>query len=69
MMFLSIRIVAIDVTLQLSPTLVGSVMVETGQPVPASRADARAINVSPLGADLLDQRVTLGCPYYEGADA
>ncbi len=49
----------LSLRLELSPTLVGSVMVETGQPVSSSRADARAIDVSPLDADLLDAVVRL----------
>jgi AraC-like DNA-binding protein len=49
----------LSLRLELSPTLVGSVMVETGQPISASGVDARAIDVSPLGADLLDAIVRL----------
>ena len=49
----------LSLRLELSPTLVGSVMVETGQPISTSRADARAIDVSPLDADLLDAVVRL----------
>jgi AraC-like DNA-binding protein len=49
----------LSLRLELSPTLVGSVMVETGQPVSPSRADVRAIDVSPLDADLLDAVVRL----------
>ena len=44
--------------LELDPTLVGSVMVETGHAVPRN-ADVSAMNVSPLDADLLDAVVRL----------
>jgi hypothetical protein len=40
--------------LALDPSLVGSVMVEAGHFAPRSRADVRAINVSPFDASLLD---------------
>jgi AraC-like DNA-binding protein len=40
--------------LKLDPTLVGSVMVEAGHPVPQSHAAVKAIDVSPVDADLLD---------------
>jgi AraC-like DNA-binding protein len=49
----------LSLRLDLSPTLVGSVMVETGQPISTNHADARAIDVSPLDADLLDAVVRL----------
>lgn len=49
----------LSLRLELSPTLVSSVMVETGQPVSPSRVDARAMGVSPLDADLLDAVVRL----------
>ena len=49
----------LSLRLELSPVLVGSVMVETGQPMSPSRTDARAIDVSPLDADLLDAVVRL----------
>ena len=45
--------------LELDPTLVSSVMVEVDQLAPRSRADVRAVNVSPLQADLLDAVVRL----------
>jgi AraC-like DNA-binding protein len=45
--------------LELDPTLVGSVMVETGHPSPQNHAAVRAINVSPLDAGLLDAVVRL----------
>ncbi|MBW4425109.1 MAG: AraC family transcriptional regulator [Nostoc desertorum CM1-VF14] len=50
--FLSLR-------LDLDPTLVGSVMVEAGYPSSRSRADVKAIDVSPLNANLLDAVVRL----------
>jgi AraC-like DNA-binding protein len=40
--------------LKLDPTLVGSVMVEAGHPVPQSHAAVKAIDVSPVDAGLLD---------------
>ncbi len=49
----------LSLRLELSPPLVGSVMVETGQPISPSRANTRAIDVSPLDADLLDAIVRL----------
>lgn len=49
----------LSLRLELSPTLVGSVIVETDQPMSSNRADVRAINVSPLDADLLDAVVRL----------
>lgn len=45
--------------LDLDPTLVGSVMVEAGYPSSRSRADVKAIDVSPLDANLLDAVVRL----------
>ena len=45
--------------LELDPTLVGSVMVEAGHFSPRGQANVRAINVSPLGAGLLDAMVRL----------
>ncbi|MEH2077051.1 MAG: AraC family transcriptional regulator [Nostoc sp.] len=45
--------------LDLDPTLVGSVMVEAGYPSSRSRADVKAIDVSPLNANLLDAVVRL----------
>jgi AraC-like DNA-binding protein len=50
--FLSLR-------LDLDPTLVGSVMVEAGYPSLQSRANVKAIDVSPLGTNLLDAMVRL----------
>jgi AraC-like DNA-binding protein len=45
--------------LNLDPALVGSVMLEAGQPAPRRRADVRAIDVSSLDAGLLDAVVRL----------
>src|SRR5258708_8905811 len=45
--------------LELDPNLVGSVLVETGHFITQSNADVRAIDVSPLDADLLDAVVRL----------
>ncbi len=45
--------------LDLDPALVGSVMVEAGQPSPRSQGGVRAINVSELDAGLLDAVVRL----------
>ena len=45
--------------LELDPTLVGSVMVETGHPAPQSHTGVRAINVSTLDVGLLDAVVRL----------
>lgn len=50
--FLSLR-------LDLDPALVGSVMVEAGHPLSHSRAGVKAIDVSPLEANLLDAVVRL----------
>jgi AraC-like DNA-binding protein len=49
----------LSLRLNLDPILVGTVMVETGQPAPRGNADARAIAVSPLDAGLLDATVRL----------
>jgi AraC-like DNA-binding protein len=49
----------LSLSVKLDPALVGSVMVEAGHVSPRSRADLRAINVSPLGASLLDAVVRL----------
>ncbi|MEH2339495.1 AraC family transcriptional regulator [Nostoc sp.] len=49
----------LSVRLDLNPTLVGSVMVEAGYPSSRSRADVKAIDVSPLDANLLDAVVRL----------
>jgi AraC-like DNA-binding protein len=49
----------LSLRLELSPTLVGSVMIETGHTLPPNRTDVRAIDVSPLDADLLDAVVRL----------
>ncbi len=49
----------LSLRLDLSPTLVGSVMVEAGYPSPQSRANVKAINVSSLDAPLLDAVVRL----------
>jgi AraC-like DNA-binding protein len=44
----------LGVVLGLDPALVGSVMVEAGQPAPGEKAAMRAFDVSPLDAGLLD---------------
>ena len=49
----------LSLRLDLNPTLVGSVMVEAGYPSPQSRANVKAIDVSPLDANLLDAVVRL----------
>lgn len=49
----------LSLRLDLEPTLVGSVMVEAGHPPSRSRADVKAIDVSPLDANLLDAVVRL----------
>ncbi len=49
----------LSLRLDLDPTLVGSVMVEAGYPPSRSRADVKAIDVSPLDANLLDAVVRL----------
>jgi AraC-like DNA-binding protein len=49
----------LSLRLALDPTLVGSVMVEAGHFSVQSHARVRAINVSPLDADLLDAAVRL----------
>ena len=49
----------LSLAMRLDPTLVGSVMVEAGHVSPRSRADLRAMNVSPLDARLLDAVVRL----------
>jgi AraC-like DNA-binding protein len=49
----------LSLRLDLDPTLVSSVMVETGHPSSRSRADVKAIDVSPLDANLLDAIVRL----------
>ena len=49
----------LGVVLGLDPALVGSVMVEAGQPAPGDRAAVRAFDVSPLDSGLLDAVVRL----------
>ncbi len=49
----------LSLRLLLDATVVSSVMVEAGHAVPRSRGDVRAIDVSPLSADLLDAVVRL----------
>jgi AraC-like DNA-binding protein len=49
----------LSLRLDLDPTLVGSVMVEAGYPSLRNRADVKAIDVSPLDANLLDTVVRL----------
>ena len=49
----------LGVVLGLDPALVGSVMVEAGQPAPREQAAVRAFEVSPLDAGLLDAVVRL----------
>ena len=49
----------LSLRLDLDPALVGSVMVEAGHLASRSQGDVRAIDVSPLDADLLDATVRL----------
>jgi AraC-like DNA-binding protein len=49
----------LSLRLELDPTLVGSVMVEADHASPPNYADVRAIDVSPLDANLLDTVVRL----------
>jgi AraC-like DNA-binding protein len=49
----------LSLRLELAPTLVGSVMLEAGHASPPGHADVRAIDVSPLDANLLDAFVRL----------
>jgi AraC-like DNA-binding protein len=49
----------LSLRLELAPTLVGEVMVESGQTSPPGPADVRAIAVSPLDTNLLDAFVRL----------
>ncbi|MBW4594220.1 MAG: AraC family transcriptional regulator [Brasilonema angustatum HA4187-MV1] len=49
----------LSLRLDLDPVLVGSVMVEAGYPLSQSRANVKAIDVSPLDANLLDAVVRL----------
>jgi AraC-like DNA-binding protein len=49
----------LSLRLELAPTLVGSVMLEAGHALPPGHADVRAIDVSPLDANLLDAFVRL----------
>jgi len=49
----------LSLRLDLDPTLVGAVVVETGHPSPQNQAAVRAINVSSLDANLLDAVVRL----------
>jgi AraC-like DNA-binding protein len=49
----------LSLRLDLDPALVGSVMVEAGLPSPRGQAGAKAIDVSPLDAGLLDATVRL----------
>ena len=49
----------LGLVLRLDSTLVGSVMVEAGHPAPQGHAAVKAIDVSPLEADLLDAVVRL----------
>ena len=49
----------LSLRLKLDPLLVSSVMVETGHTALPQHASVRAINVSPLGTDLLDAVVRL----------
>jgi AraC-like DNA-binding protein len=44
----------LGIVLALDPTLVGSVMVEAGRPAPKGQSAVKAMDVSPLDADLLD---------------
>jgi AraC-like DNA-binding protein len=49
----------LSLRLDLDPALVGSVMIEAGHLSSRSRGDVRALDVSPLDADLLDATVRL----------
>jgi AraC-like DNA-binding protein len=49
----------LSIRLALAPALVGSVMVEADRSSPTGHTDARAMDVSPLDADLLDAVVRL----------
>jgi AraC-like DNA-binding protein len=49
----------LSLLVKLDPALVGSVMVEVGYPAPRSQSTVEAMNVSPLGSDLLDAVVRL----------
>ena len=49
----------LSVRLELDPRLVGSVIVESGQAAPPRHTDQRAVDVSPLDANLLDAVVRL----------
>src|SRR5207248_3706498 len=49
----------LSLRLDLDPATVGSVMVEAGFPSPRGHANAKAIDVSPLDASLLDATVRL----------
>lgn len=49
----------LSLRLDLDPTLVGSVMVEAGYPSSNNRAEVKALDVSPLDANLLDAVVRL----------
>lgn len=49
----------LSLSLKLDPTLVGSVMLDTGYTAPRSQAEAKAINVSLVDANLLDAVVRL----------
>lgn len=49
----------LSLRLELPPTLVGAVMVESGHNAPSAHVDVRAIAVSPLGTNLLDASVRL----------
>ncbi len=49
----------LSIRLELDPNLVSTVLVEAGEVQSAGRADVRAIDVSPLDADLLDAVVRL----------
>lgn len=49
----------LSLRLELSPTLVGAVMMESGHAASPGQADVRAMDVSPLEGDLLDAIVRL----------
>jgi AraC-like DNA-binding protein len=49
----------LSVILKLDPHLVGSVIVDADHPAPRSHAPVKAIDVSPLGADLLEAALRL----------
>ncbi len=59
----------LSLRLELAPTLVGAVMLESGYPSPRDHADMRAIAISPLDGHLLDAIVRLTRLLDASADA